>query len=141
MGDTYERELVNLARERGYGAMRTPSSGRGNDVDLPDLMLYSSNCGVLAIEHKYTTSGVISFDSEGDIEAVKSFAGRWDATPCLVVRFAYDTTHYVIEVSDECRHYQEMLTRTGNIRPREEDTDDYRDVFELLKKEPQPLVV
>lgn len=37
-GDTYERELVNTLTTVGIPAMRAPSSGRGTERELPDVL-------------------------------------------------------------------------------------------------------
>lgn len=119
MSSRYERELVNLLDDLGWGVMRAPSSGAVTDRDLPDVLAGINGAGTpggvcaptpLAIEHK-STSKTTAYVGFGEVKAIERFADRFGATPLLGVRYTAQgtpTDHYLV------RPHDARLTDQGN---------------------------
>lgn len=109
MSATWERELVNILTELGYGAVRIPSSGAGTDRDLPDILWGEPLTGggeqhahVYAIEHK-SGSDTTLYVEDHEVASLGRFAKAFGAEPMLAARFTSRDTptgHYLVRPSD-----------------------------------------
>lgn len=91
-GDRYERQLVNMLYDEGFGSLRIPSSGAATAHELPDVFAHINGTN-FAMEVKYTSGDYASFDGE-EVRELITFADRWNAEPMLVARFSQDTVFY-----------------------------------------------
>jgi Holliday junction resolvase len=127
----YERELVRVLDDLGFGVVRAPSSGAATDRDLPDLLALSptvvgaaarrpSSTYALAIEQK-TTSRTTAYADGPEVEALVAFADAAGAVPLIGGRFkrqGSDRLHYLVRPGD-CR-----MTDSGTYGVPAADAED-----------------
>lgn len=114
-GSRYERQLVTILHDQGYGVSRTPSSGSASDRDLPDILagepVFESDSYVgvpksrpWAIELKVGDQTTL-YVEEYEVDALRSFANRFGAQPYLVARYtSHDSpTSYFFVKPDRAR--------------------------------------
>lgn len=117
-GARRERELRNYFREMdGYEAIRTPASGSGTTMDLPDLFVGREGDAPIAVEAKSGAAGGNIYVKEDEVDALLRFAAAFNAVPMLAGRWDGDTTWYFEDARDVPR------TDGGNYRL--DPMDDY----------------
>lgn len=86
-GRRWERKLVRLFEENGWGTLPSGSSGSGTDFDRPDMLVGNTTSGVgapLGIEAKTTAKDAITIrESEGD--QLERWCANFGAAPVIAV--------------------------------------------------------
>lgn len=84
-GSRAERELFIKLWSKGFGVMRSPSSGSGRKHPQADLLV-ALNGNVLGMELKSTQSDSVYLGKD-EIKKLKTFCSRFQATPIIAVRW------------------------------------------------------
>jgi len=83
-GTKYERELVNLFWEAGFGVMRAPTSGGATSRAMPDLVAGNGEV-YYAIEVKMRKSLPVYINEE-QVHELYEFSDRFGAIPLIAVK-------------------------------------------------------
>lgn len=132
MTSNKENEFIDIVNDAGYLALREPASGAKHDLDV--VMVIEG--WMYFVEHKYAGTAdnaecrfVIDEDYKGDpgdVNPMIEAAERVGAVPVLACRFAYDSTHYLLDAYEYSDH------DAGSVGFKEKDTDEMTPLQELF---------
>jgi len=124
-GATYERALVRELYDRGFGALRLPSSGAGTDRPLPDLLIGTAereDDWPLLVAAEIKSGKRMTLYADGDeVAALQDFCDRFGARPALVARYTSQgssTAYFFVTPSDA------RVTDAGNYGLPETDIQE-----------------
>lgn len=139
-GRRYERKLVKLFEENGWGTLPSGSSGSGTDFDRPDVVVGDASVvglPTMGIEAKSTRKNAYTIDrSKADqlirwctnFGAMPVIAVYWKGPPGGNVSYG---GWYFRRVSEVRRSPAENDEGTYHLRPRREDRHDWAQMDDL----------
>lgn len=92
-GTKYERDLVNMFWEAGFGVMRAPTSGGATTRAMPDLVAGNGEV-YYAIEVKMRKSLPV-YISEEQVHELYEFSDRFGAIPLIAVKLPYKPWRFI----------------------------------------------
>lgn len=138
-GRRYERKLVRLFEENGWGTLPSGSSGSGTDFDRPDLLVGNATVDMpaLGIEAKTTRQDAYTI-TEAEAEQLRRWCSNFGAAPVIAMYWkgpkggnvSYGGW-YFRRLSEVRRSPAENDSGGHNLRPRRENRETWAQISDL----------
>lgn len=138
-GRRYERKLVRLFEENGWGTLPSGSSGSGTDFDRPDLVVGNATVDmpILGMELKTTREDAYTIN-KAEADQLGRWCANFGAIPAIAVYWkgppGGNTSYggwYFREVCNVRRSPVENNDGGHHLRPRREDRHDWAQIDDL----------